>query len=404
MLTFEDALEKLLACVPEARVVRVPLKEAWGRVLVSSIVADLDLPPFDKSFVDGYALRSKDVEAAPVKLQVIGTVAAGSQSQPSVTAGQAVQIMTGAAVPPGTDAVQMVEKTRRVASEVVEILEPIGKGKNMGPKGSEVGEGTVVLASGTVVGPTEMGVLATFGHKDVEVYAAPTVAVISTGDEIVDVGERPKFGQIRNSNAYILWAQCHNLGVEVTVFPTIPDDPERTRQAIAQGLEYDLVLFSGGVSMGEYDYVHQVLAQEGVDVFFHKTAIKPGKPILVGRKDEHMLFGLPGNPVSAFVTFELFVRPAIRRWMGFRTPSLRRVSGELGAKVRHKPGRKLFKPARTFWAQDRFKVEPIETKGSSDLVAFSPANSLLIVEADRTHLDAGQRVEVVLLDRYFDTP
>jgi len=402
MLTYEEALREVLAQVPEPKVVRVPLRKSLGRVLAHPVLADLDLPPFQKSFMDGYAVRSQDTATAPVKLEVIGVVAAGRPSQPQVEAGKAVQIMTGAAVPPGADAVQMIEKTRPGGSETVELLEPVTQGENVAAQGNEVRQGETVLASGRALGAAEVGVLATFGHKEVEVYAAPTVAVIPTGDEIVEVEEKPAFGQIRNSNAHTLWAQCHNLGLDAQVFPVTPDDPERTREVVSQGLQYDLLLFSGGVSMGEYDYVHRILEEEGVSIFVQKVAIKPGKPIVVGRKGDHLIFGLPGNPVSAFVTFELFVRPAVRRWMGFQSPFLPRVWGELVAETRQKPGRKFFKQARTFWKGDKFEVEPIETRGSADLVAFSSANSLMVLEADVTHLSAGERVEVLLLDNYFN--
>lgn len=402
MLSYEEALREVLAQVPEPKVVRVPLQKSLGRVLAHPVLADLDLPPFKKSFMDGYAVRSQDTATAPVKLEVIGVVAAGRSSQPQVEAGKAVQIMTGAAVPPGADAVQMIEKTRPGGAETVELLEPVIPGENVAAQGNEVRQGETVLISGRELGAAEVGVLATFGHKEVEVYAAPTVAVIPTGDEIVEVEEKPAFGQIRNSNAHTLWAQCHNLGLNAQVFPVTPDDPERTRDVVSQGLQYDLLLFSGGVSMGEYDYVDRILEEEGVSIFVQKVAIKPGKPIVVGRKGDHLIFGLPGNPVSAFVTFELFVRPAVRRWMGFQSPCLPSVWGELTAETRQKPGRKFFKQARTFWKGDQYRVEPIETRGSADLVAFSLANSLMVLEADVTHLPAGERVEVLLLDNYFD--
>ena len=402
MLTYEEALREILAQVPEPKVVRVPLRNSLGRVLAHPVLADLDLPPFKKSFMDGYAARSQDTATAPVKLEVIGVVAAGRPDQPQVEAGQAVQIMTGGAVPPGADAVQMIEKTRSGGSKTVELLEPVTQGENVAPQGNEVRQGETVLVSGRALGAAEVGVLATFGHKEVEVYAAPTAAVIPTGDEIVEVEEKPAFGQIRNSNAHTLWAQCHNLGLDAQVFPVTPDDPERTREVVSQGLQYDLLLFSGGVSMGEYDYVHRILEEEEVNLFVQKVAIKPGKPIVVGRKGDRLIFGLPGNPVSAFVTFELFVRPAVRRWMGFQSLCLPRVWGELVAETRQKPGRKFFKQARTVWKGDKFEVEPIETRGSADLVAFSSANSLMVLEADVTCLPAGERVEVLLLDNDFD--
>ena len=402
MLTYEEALREVLAQVPEPTVVRVPLRKSLGRVLAHPVLADLDLPPFKKSFMDGYAVRSQDTTTAPVRLEVIGVVAAGSPSQLQVEAGKAVQIMTGAAVPPGADAVQMIEKTRPGGAETVELLEPVTKGENVAAQGNEVRQGETVLGSGRVLGAAEMGVLATFGRKEVEVYAAPTVAVIPTGDEIVEVEEKPVFGQIRNSNAYTLWAQCHKLGLDAQVFPVTSDDPERIREVVSQGLQHDLLLFSGGVSMGEYDYVHRILEEEGVSIFVQKVAIKPGKPIVVGRKGDHLIFGLPGNPVSAFVTFELFVRPAVRRWMGFHSPCLPSVWGDLVGETKQKPGKKFFKQARTFWKGEKFWVEPIETRGSADLVAFSSANSLMVLEADVTHLPVGERVEVLLLDNYFD--
>ena len=402
MLSYEAALEELLGNVPKPRAIRVPLRESLGRVLAAPVVADLDLPPFKKSFVDGFAVRSQDAGQAPVKLEVVGIIAAGDSNQPRIENGQAVQIMTGAAVPPGADAVQMVEKTHRVSESEVELLEPVGPAENVAAQGSEVRTGDTVLTQGRLVGPAEAGVLATFGRAEVEIYAAPRVVVIPTGDELVEVEQALEFGQIRNSNAYALWAQCRRLGLDTTVLPPVPDEPDQVRRTVREGLQYDLAIFTGGVSMGEYDYVPQVLAGEGVAIFFHKVSIKPGKPILVGRKDDHLIFGLPGNPVSAYVTFELFVRPAVRCWMGFKRHTLQKVSGELVADARQKPGRKFFKQAMTVWAEGRFKVRPIETRGSADLVAFSRANSLLILEADVSHLKAGQQVEVLLLDNEGD--
>ncbi len=398
MLSYEEALEKLLGHIPEPKPARVPLREALGRVLAAPVLADSDLPPFKKSFVDGFAVRSQDVGQAPVKLEIVGIVAAGDLEQPRLESGQAVQIMTGAPLPAEADAVQMVEKTHRVSESEVELLEPVGPADNVAARGSEVQEGETVLSRGRVVGAAEAGVLATFGQAEVEIFAAPRVAVIPTGDELVAVDQKPAFGQIRNSNAYTLWAQCRRLGLDARVLPPVPDEPDQVRRSIQEGLRCDLAIFTGGVSMGEYDYVPRVLAEEDVTIFFHKAAIKPGKPILVGKKGDHVIFGLPGNPVSAFVTFELFVRPAVRRWMGFQRHSLRKVSGELVAPAKQKPGRKFFKQARTDWVEGRFQVRPIETQGSSDLVAFSSANSLLILEADVAHLKAGQKVEVLLLN------
>ena len=402
MISYEQALEKLLADVPQPKIVRVPLEAARGKVLACAVLADLDLPPFRKSFVDGYAVRSQDVHRVPVQLQVVGTVAAGSQDQPKIGPGQAVQIMTGAPVPTEADAVQMVEKVREVKPDLVELQEPVTNGQHIADQANEIKVGDIALAQGSVINSSELGVLATFGQGEVEIYDFPKVAIMTTGDEIVDIDEKPGFSQIRNSNAYMLWSQCADLNLEATIFPVVPDNPDSTKEAILKGLEYDLLLLTGGVSMGKYDYVHQVLGQLDIDICFHKAAIKPGKPLLVGKKGDHMIFGLPGNPVSAFVTFELFVRPAVRQWMGFSAPTAPKVTGRLLGAVRHKPGKKFFKPARAIWIGDSFEVEPIDTKGSADLTGFSAANALLVLAPEVAELKAGEPVELILLDRYFD--
>ena len=310
LLSYEEAIGKLLADVPKPRSTCVPLSEALGRILASPVATDSDLPAFNRSFVDGFAVRSQDVTRAPVKLRIAGVVAAGDSSQSHIRDGQAVQIMTGAPIPPGADAVQMVEKTHRASKLEVELLESVTPGENLEIKGSQARAGEAVLARGRLVGAAEIGVLAICGQAEVEVYAIPRVALIPTGDELVEVEQRPKLGQIRNSNAYALWAQCQRLGLDAAVFPPVPDDPEQIRENIREALKYDLAIFTGGVSMGERDYVPRLMAEAGVVNFFHKVAIKPGKPILAGKKGDHMVFGLPGNPVSAFVTFELFVRSA----------------------------------------------------------------------------------------------
>ena len=398
MLSYEEALGELLSRIPSPRIVRLPLEACGSLVLAETVPADMDQPPFRKSFVDGYAVRSRDTAGAPLRLKSIGEVRAGESRQPLIGPGETVRIMTGAPVPPQADAVQMVEKTRSLGEGAVECLEPVAPGENVAPQGSEVAEGETVLAPGRVLGAAELGVLATFGRSEVDVFSPPRASIIATGDELVPIGSRPAFGQIRNSNAYMLRAQCLRLGLKASIAPTVPDDRRRTGEAVREGLAHnDLLLFTGGVSMGAHDYVHQVLAEEGVDVLFHKAAIKPGKPLLAGRSGERLIFGLPGNPVSAFVTFELFVRPAVRKWMRFESCSPQRVRGELTAEVRQKPGRKFFKPARVCWKSDRFLVEPIETRGSADLVAFSPANALLIMEADASVLKAGTPVDVLLL-------
>ena len=398
LLSYKEALEALLPQVPSPVSARTPLLSSLGKVLANSVSADRDLPPFDKSFMDGYAVRSEDALSAPVQLKIIGIVAAGSSSLPAVGQGEAAQIMTGAPMPPGADAVQMVEKTRAVDGSLVELTEAVRPGQNVSFRGTEVKCGDVVLPKGRPVRAADIGVLATFGKTEVEVLKAPTAVIVSTGDELVGVDQKPSFGQIRNSNGPMLWALCQELRVDAEVFPAVRDDRAEISEVIDKALESDLVLLSGGVSMGEYDYVNRVLEERGVDLLFHKVAVKPGKPICVGRKGSAMVFGLPGNPVSAFVTFQLFVRPSVRKWMGFDSSSLSRVDATLLKDVKQKPGRTFFKPARTFWREGRFEVEPVETKGSADLAGFCHANALLIMEADCSLLPQGSRVPVLLLE------
>lgn len=401
MLSYADAVELIQQQLPPPAVVRLPLSMSSLKVLAEDVVADSDIPPFDKALMDGYAVRSQDVRKAPVQLHAIGISSAGRPLACKLAPGQCVQIMTGAVVPAGADAVQRVEKTGRINDSTVEILEAVSEGENILKQAGEVRRGQVVLRKGTVLTAVPIGVLAAFGYTHVSCYAAPRASIVSTGDEIVEITERPETGKIRNSNAYMLHAQCRSLALEVDLLPIVVDDPGELKKALSRALLNELVLFTGGVSMGEFDYLPRVLKESGADIILHKVAIKPGKPILVGRKDRSLIFGLPGNPVSSFVTFELFVRPAVRKWMGFAGSGLPKIWGNLLRDVRQTPGRIFFKAALTAYTNEQFQVDPLDTQGSSDLTGFAAANSLLVVGADVSFLPAGSRVEVLLLDRYF---
>jgi molybdopterin molybdotransferase len=380
----------------------VPLDACDGRVLASSVLADLDLPPFDRVVMDGFAVRSSDVETVPARLHVIGGVVAGDAGETKVGPGEAIRIMTGAPLPLGADAVQMVEKTAPAGQEFVEILESVRPGQYVAPRASEVQKGMVVLRPGQRLSSARIGVLATFGQHTVEVFRQPRAVIIPTGTELVDVHDTPGPGEIRNSNSYMLKAQCAAVGVDVQVTKPLGDDRDRTAAALEEYREVDLLIFSGGVSMGDRDYVHKVIKDSDAQIVFHKAAIKPGKPVLFARRSRQVILGLPGNPVSSFVTFELFVRPAARVLSGWKQGGLPRVSARLEADVFHKPGRLFFKPAILHFAAPGFAVTPIETKGSADLVEFSRANSLLIVPANATRLRAGERVDVMALGAFWE--
>ncbi|HSR49236.1 MAG TPA: gephyrin-like molybdotransferase Glp [Acidobacteriota bacterium] len=405
LLPYQDALDRLLAAVPPPQAALVSLREASGKVLAEDVRADHDVPPFDKSCMDGYALRAADLDRLPRRLQVVGTRAAGRlEDQLRVGPGQAVQIMTGAPLAEGADAVQMVEKTRSVSEHEVEIEEGLSPGLNVASQGSEVSKGEVVLKAGRLIRPAEIAVLAAFGISRPKVFRTPRVAIFTTGDELVDVEASLQPGQIRNSNAWMLAAQCARLGLRAEVQEVVPDAPEAVEKALTRALEYDAALFSGGVSAGEFDFVHKVLGEAGVEVLFHKVAIKPGKPFLAAVAPEgKMILGLPGNPVSAFVTFEVLARPALGRWMGLSVPHLLSVTGRLAGEVRQRPGRLFFKPAHTRWSGSEWIIEPIETRGSADITGFSPADSLLLVPAECDVIAAQSQAEAWLLPGYADS-
>jgi len=328
----------------------------------------------------------------------VGQVRAGEVPRGTVGRGQAIQIMTGAPVPAGATAVQQVEKTRSLdGGRQVEILAPVEAGANIAPCGSEVREGDLVLAQGTVVTPAAIAVLAAVGAARVTVSRRPRVKVLVTGDELVEITERPAAGQIRNSNGYALTAQARLAGAEVESLGVVPDDAERIAAASERGLDTDVFLVSGGVSEGLYDFVEPVLLRLGVELLFTKVAIKPGAPLVFGRRGRTLVFGLPGNPVSAQVTFELFVRPALLRMQGATAVSRPTVEDEIAARVKNRSGRRAHSPARVMWEAGRLLAHPLRSLGSADIVAHAKANALLVMEADRLHAEAGERLPAVLL-------
>jgi molybdopterin molybdotransferase len=398
MISIDEALRLVLDNLPARRVEEIDFQAALGRVLAADVAATMNIPPFHRSSMDGFAVRAADVQAAPVRLRNAGEVRAGGGATVTVGPGEAVAIMTGAPVPEGADAVQMVELTERSAdgSEVV-ILRPVKPGENIAPLGSEASAGEIVLKAGCTIGPAEIAVLATFGVERVGVYKRPRVALAATGDELVEVSEQPRLDQIRNSNAYSLSAQLRLLGVEPEYLGIAPDTKEALRRMLGLGLEREVVILTGGVSMGEYDFVKDVFHELGLQILFTKVAMKPGKPTVFARKGDKLVFGLPGNPVSTFVAFENFVRPALGRMCGFARPELPRIRGCLLQDMKQKPGRTAFLPAWVAWEQDGWKVEPLRWKGSADIIGFSRANATVIFPGDRDSLRRGENVEAMLL-------
>jgi molybdopterin molybdotransferase len=403
MIPVERALQIVLEHTPSLPAEAVALEAALGRVLAEDVASDVDMPPFDRSAMDGYALRAEDVVALPAVLEVVGQVRAGYAPDRTVRAGEAVEIMTGAPVPGGATAVQPLEKTRKLeAGRRVSIEEPVAAGAHIAPRASEVRRGDVVLGRGERLGPAGLAVLAAAGRAHVRVGRRPRVALLVTGDELVAVDAVPGPGQIRNSNEYAVAAQARQAGAEVRSLGVVPDDAGRIAAAVGTGLEADVLVASGGVSEGAYDLVEPALARLGVEVLFDRVAIKPGAPLVFGRRGATLVFGLPGNPVSAQVTFDVFVRAALLRMQGARNVARPLLEAELLAPLRNRSGRKNHLPVVLRHEGGRLVAAPLSSKGSADVVAHARANALAVLDAERTSAAAGERVPVMILASFVD--
>ena len=402
MIPVEQALEVVLAHTPVLPSEEVDLAAAVGRILAEDVRSDVEMPPFDRAAMDGYAVRAEDVAAAPATLRVVGQVRAGQVPGRELGAGEAMQIMTGAPVPPGATAVQPVEKTRAVADGRVEILTPVEAAAHIAPRGSEGRIGDQVLRKGDTVDPAAMAVLAAVGKARVRVGRRPTVSVLVTGDELVDVWDTPTRGRIRNSNGYAVLAQARWAGADARSLGVVPDRADRIAEAVRAGFDSDVLIVSGGVSEGAYDLVEDVLSRFDVGLLFTKVAIKPGAPLVFGRRGDRLVFGLPGNPVSAQVTFDVFVRAALLRMQGARVVSRPTVDVELLEAVRNKSGRKAHLPARIRFEGGRFVARPVASMGSADIVAHARANALVVLEASRVRAEAGERAPALLLGSFLE--
>jgi molybdopterin molybdotransferase len=384
----------------------VDLLDSLGRVLAESVIADRPFPPFPRAARDGYAVRAADVAQVPATLRVIGEIKAGAESNLQVGAGQAVSIMTGAAAPPGGDAVVMVEYTTLRGQEV-EIRQKIEPGANIVPMGSEARRGEQLLSPGMPIDPAAIAVAASAGKSRLRVFKKPRIAVLATGDEIVPITTQPRGNQIRNSNTYSLAAQISAAGGEPVLLPVAPDEATRLRELILQGLQFDLLLLSGGVSMGKYDLVEQVLSELGAQFLFTSVAIQPGKPAVFGnikcgadspvrnRREHQYFFGLPGNPVSTMVTFDLFAKPIIEALRGMQPRKLVLLRAQLKAEIKVKPGLRRFLPAVLSGGFGDPEVELARWQGSGDIAATARANCYAVVSPDQEKIAAGEWVPVL---------
>ena len=365
------------------------LSAALGRVLAADVLADRAYPPFPRSMRDGFAVRATDV---PGRLQVVGEVRAGEPADQGVEPGECIEIMTGAPTPSGADAILMVEHARRDGA-YIETDRSLKPGENVAPRGCEASAGDCVVPAGTRLDYAHLATLATVGTSTVPVYPRPTVSVISTGDELVSVDQQPLSYQIRNSNAVSLAAQVSRSGGEVAFSAQAGDSEEALRAAITRGLEADLLLLSGGVSAGKYDLVENVLAEYDAEFFFTRVLIQPGQPAVFGRAKGKHFFGLPGNPASTMVTFELFARLAIELLTGQAEPPLQLTYAALTASFRHKRGLARFLPASL--SSDGSSVTPVRWQGSGDVFALARANAFVVAEYERESWEAGDLIRVL---------
>ena len=380
---------------------RVPIGRALGRVLAQDVVADSDLPPFNRAQMDGYAVRAEDVQEPPVRLRIVGESAAGSGWHNELQTGEAVRIMTGAPVPAGADAVQQVELTHELRDgTVVEILEAVETGRSIVSQGKEIKDGTTVLRAGIPITSQMIAVLASFGYAEVTVGQIPRVAVFATGSELVDVDEKPGRDQIRDSNNYTIEAYTRLANASVERLPLTGDEPAALARRIKTAAkDADVVITSGGVSMGVYDFTKSALKELEAEIFFEKVSLKPGKPTVFGRLPSGtLIFGLPGNPVSVSVTFNLFARTAIWAMQGASEPALKAETAVLAKSVKGAKDRETYFPAQLFTNDDGQLVAfPLKWGGSSDFVAFASATALVHLRAGGGMVEADSLVKVLRL-------
>jgi molybdopterin molybdotransferase len=390
-LTFDDARECVIRNARRGHETEpVNLADAAGRVLAENVAADRDYPPFERSARDGYAVRAADV---PGELRLIGEVRAGQVFEGTVGPFEAIEIMTGAPLPAGADAVVMIEHATRVENRI-RVEGAIRSGDNYSPQGIEARRGVTLLGPGSRVGFTEVAALAMAGRQCIQVYRKPRVAILPTGDEIVEAGEQPQVFQIRNSNAWSLAAQVARVGGVPEILSIARDNYESTRSLIERGLCADLLLLSGGVSAGKYDIVEKVLADAGASFFFDRVKIQPGQPLVYGAVGGKQFFGLPGNPASTMVTFEVFARAAVELLAGAAESPLPLLRAQLMCEFRHKPGLTRFLPAKV--SADGSSVTPESWHGSGDIAALTRANAFLVADANREHWAAGDDIRVLL--------
>jgi len=401
MIQVQEALDQILSKIKFKGVEKVSLDKALGRVLAEDVVSRVNNPPLDNSAMDGYALIAEDIQSAtpdsPVRLEVVEEIAAGYTAKGTLKRGQAMRIMTGAPIPPGANAVLMQEDTEKDGNSIL-CMDKADERENIRTAGEDVKAGETVLKKGITLSPAHIGMMAVVGRSQIAVSQRPTVAILSTGDEILELDETPEGPQIFNSNGHMLSAQIKSAGGIPVYLGIARDTEEDLMEKFAWALKADIVVSSGGVSVGDYDLVKSSLQKMGQEMLFWKVAMKPGKPLAFGHIGETPVFGLPGNPVSSFVSFEQFVRPSLKKTLGCADLSHKTVQARLTRTISKKPGRLHFLSSIVSWVDGEYTVTPAGEQGSGILKSAANANGLLIFPLEAAEIQQGQEVAVQLLE------
>ncbi len=398
MIGLKEALDILLNNVERLKTTEVELFDSFGMVLAEDVLSDIDIPPFDKSAMDGYAVRSEDLTQMPTELTLKGTIAAGAVLQNGIGNGECAKIMTGAPLPKGADAVVMKEVTQELEDGKVRFTQNILPGKNVCERGEDIRKYQRVLENGTLLHGPEIAVLSSVGKKIVRVYRKPTVSVLSTGSEIIEPDEPLKEGKIRNSNGPMLLSLLGTLNTRINYLGISIDSEEELVERIKRGLEGDMLLISGGVSVGDYDLIPVTLKKMGADIKFHRVKVKPGKPLLFAKKGGCTIIGIPGNPVSNFTTFNFFVKPALYKMMGRVDYRLPLLSARLTQEIVKKTERSQLMPSLYRIHDGMFDVTPLKLNGSADIIGCTGCNCLIWIEEDCQKVPRGKDVSILLLN------
>lgn len=399
-MTVSDALKAVLQKVNPLKTEQKVLEDVLGRVLAEPVISKRDHPPWDNSAMDGFAVCAADTQKPPKNLKIIEEIRCGSVPLKRVSKGECSRIMTGAPLPGGADSVVRMEETEELTLTQVTVLESVSKGEYIRTRGEDIAAGQLVLPRGTVMGPAEMAMGATAGGLMLNVYQRPRVAILATGDELIHPGESPGPGQIPNSNTYALMAQVTEAGGLPINLGIALDDPKELREKIKAGGTADVLLISGGVSVGKYDYVKEVLSELGIELSFWKISMKPGHPLVFAVHEGRLIFGLPGNPVSTLVTFEEFVRPALKKMGGHEAifrPTVKAISKENIRKDRD--GKTHFIRVVIHQENGDLMVQSTGGQGSGILSSMVKANGLLVIPEGISEVRAGESVTVQLLDK-----